>query len=422
MRQTRRRLKNSPRLHLSGQLHRRAGLHNLAHRLGEPRGELHERLTANLIRVNAVLIHRQVGVKLAATLPQGACGRVHQGRGERSRLITEQRRGCRHAQVAHENAGEQAAVAVAVRDEDAAARTGEELHLFGHVLDDADDEALGAFCGVHLAGHTGCGEAQQGAQGGSLVVGEFAALVLVLVAAHVHAVNIERTFCIPESFVHPVHQRCGSLRVARTHIRQSSRRGRRSIHKITLGLAPTHATHRGETLRQLLKEGRASILGGNIIRAGQLNAEGVHAAHREGQPRHIVKVVVREAAIVAHVNAAQQRAGTVQLLLGGSNIAFAQVTLTGINHTVQQVRLPPVVPSVQALAQRARVGHLHRTNEGAGNAKNTVHEGVGDAGGCGSGMRGGALGVLANRLQRLRVVGRRLGIHGPSVVAVKYYV
>ena len=111
-----------------------------------------------------------------------------------------------------------------------------------------------------------------------------------------------------------------------------------------------------------------------------------------------------------------------QLLLCGSNIALAQVTLTGINHTVQQVRLPPVVPSVQALAQRARVGHLHRTNEGAGNAKNTVHEGVGDAGGCGSGMRGGALGVLANRLQRLRVVGRRLGIHGPSVVAVKYYV
>ena len=198
-----------------------------------------------------------------------------------------------------------------MRDEDAAASTGEELHLFGHVLDDADDEALGAFCGVHLAGHTGCGEAQQGAQGGSLVVGEFAALVLVLVAAHVHAVNIERTFCIPEGFVHPIHERGGSLRVARPHIRQSSRRGRRSIHKITLGLAPTHATHRGETLRQLLKEGRASILGGNIIRAGQLNAEGVHAAHREGQPRHIVKVVVREAAVITHVNAAQQRAGTV---------------------------------------------------------------------------------------------------------------
>ena len=68
MRQTRRRLKNSPRLHLSGQLHRRTGLHNLAHRLSEPRGELHERLTANLIRVNAVLVHRQVGVELAATL------------------------------------------------------------------------------------------------------------------------------------------------------------------------------------------------------------------------------------------------------------------------------------------------------------------------------------------------------------------
>ena len=111
-----------------------------------------------------------------------------------------------------------------------------------------------------------------------------------------------------------------------------------------------------------------------------------------------------------------------QLLLGGSNIAFAQVTLTGINHTVQQVRLPPVVPSVQALAQRARVGHLHRTNEGAGNTEDAVHEGVGDAVGCGSGVRGGALGVLAHRLQRLLVVGRRLGIHGPSVVAVKYYV
>ena len=78
-----------------------------------------------------------------------------------------------------------------MRDEDAAASTGEELHLFGHVLDDADDEALGTFSGVHLAGHTGCGEAQQRTQGGSLVVGEFAALVLVLVAAHVHAVNIE---------------------------------------------------------------------------------------------------------------------------------------------------------------------------------------------------------------------------------------
>ena len=396
MRQTRRRLKNSPRLHLSGQLHRRAGLHNLAHRLGEPRGELHERLTANLIRVNAVLVHRQVGVELAATLPQGACGRVHQGRGERSRLITEQRRGCRHAQVAHENAGEQAAVAVAVRDEDAAARTGEELHLFGHVLDDADDEALGAFCGVHLAGHTGCGEAQQGAQGGSLVVGVFAALVLVLVAAHVHAVNIERTFCIPEGFVHPIHERGGSLRVACTRIRQSSRRGCRSIHKITLGLAPTHATHRGEALRQLLEEGGASILGGNIISAGQLNAEGIHAAHREGQPRHIVKVVVREAAVITHVNAVQQRAGAVQLLLGGSNIALAQVTLTGINHTVQQVRLPPVVPSVQALAQRARVGNLNRTDEGAGNTEDAVHEGVGDAVGCGNGVRGGALGVLAH--------------------------
>ena len=191
MRQTRRRLKNSPRLHLSGQLHRRAGLHNLAHRLGEPRGELHERLTANLIRVNAVLVHRQVGVELAATLPQGACSRVHQGRGERSRLITEQRRGRRHAQVAHENAGEQAAVAVAVRDEDAAARTGEELHLFGHVLDDADDETLGALGGVYLAGHTGGRQTQQRAQGGSLVVGEFATLVFVLLAAHVHSVNIE---------------------------------------------------------------------------------------------------------------------------------------------------------------------------------------------------------------------------------------
>ena len=78
-----------------------------------------------------------------------------------------------------------------MRDEDAAARTGEELHLFGHVLDDADDEALGAFCGVHLTGHTGGRQTQQGAQGGSLVVGEFGALVLVLVAAHVHAVNIE---------------------------------------------------------------------------------------------------------------------------------------------------------------------------------------------------------------------------------------
>ena len=192
-----------------------------------------------------------------------------------------------------------------MRDEDAAASTGEELHLFGHVLDDADDEALGALGGIHLAGHTGCRQTQQCTQGGSLVVGEFAALVLVLVAAHVHAVNIERTFCIPEGFVHPIHERGGSLRVARPHIRQSSRRGRRSIHKITLGLAPTHATHRGETLRQLLEKSRASILGGNIIRAGQLNAEGVHAAHREGQPRHIVKVVVREAAVITHVNAAQ---------------------------------------------------------------------------------------------------------------------
>ena len=80
------------------------------------------------------------------------------------------------------------------------------------------------------------------------------------------------------------------------------------------------------------------------------------------------------------------------------------------------------MPNVQALAQRARVRHLHRTDEGAGHAEDAVHEGVGDAGGCGSGMREGALGVLANRLQRLRVVGRRLGIHGPSVVAVKYYV
>ena len=290
------------------------------------------------------------------------------------------------------------------------------------MLDDADDEALGAFCGVHLAVHTGGRQTQQCAQGGSLVVGEFAALVFVLVAAHVHAVNIERTFCIPEGFVHPVHERRGSLRVACTRIRQSSRRGCRSIHKITLGLTPTHATHRGETLRQLLEEGHASILGGNIISAGQLNAEGIHAAHREGQPRHIVKVVVCEAAVVAHVNAAQQRAGAVQLLLGGSNIAFAQVTLTGINHTVQQVRLPPVVPSVQALAQRARVGNLNRTDEGAGNTEDAVHEGVGDAVGCGSGVRGGALGVLAHRLQRLLVVGRRLGIHGPSVVAVKYYV
>ena len=109
-----------------------------------------------------------------------------------------------------------------------------------------------------------------------------------------------------------------------------------------------------------------------------------------------------------------------QLFLGGSNIALAQVTLTGVNHTVQQVRLPPVVPNAQTLAQRARIGHLHRTDEGAGHAEDAVHEGVGDADGCGSGMRGGALGVLANRLQRLLVVGRRLGIHGPSVVAVKY--
>ena len=85
-----------------------------------------------------------------------------------------------------------------------------------------------------------------------------------------------------------------------------------------------------------------------------------------------------------------------QLFLCGSNIAFAQVTLTGINHTVQQVRLPPVVPSVQALAQRARVGHLNRTDEGAGNTEDAVHEGVGDAAGCGSGVRGGALGVLAH--------------------------
>ena len=46
----------------------------------------------------------------------------------------------------------------------------------------------------------------------------------------------------------------------------------------------------------------------------------------------------------------------VQLFLGGSHIALTQVTLTGINHTVQQVRLPPVVPSAQTLAQRARVG------------------------------------------------------------------
>ena len=111
-----------------------------------------------------------------------------------------------------------------------------------------------------------------------------------------------------------------------------------------------------------------------------------------------------------------------QLFLGGSNITLTQVTLTGINHTVQQVRLPPVMPNVQALAQRARIGHLHRTDEGAGHAEDAVHEGVGDAVGGGSGVRGGALGVLANRLQRLLVVGRRLGIHGPSVVAVKYYV
>ena len=210
-----------------------------------------------------------------------------------------------------------------MRDEDAAARTGEELHLFGHMLDDADDEAFGAFCGVHLAGHAGGGEAQQRAEGGSLVVGVFAAFVVVLVAAHVHTVNIERTFCIPEGFIHPVHQRGGSLRVARTHIRQGGRRGRRSIHEITLGLAPTHATHRGETLRQLLKESRTSILSGNIVRTGQLNAEGIHAAHSEGQPRHIVKVVVREAAVVTNINAAQQRAGTVQLLLGGGDIALA---------------------------------------------------------------------------------------------------
>ena len=100
--------------------------------------------------------------------------------------------------------------------------------------------------------------------------------------AHVHAINIERTFCIPEGFVHPIHERGGSLRVARTHIRQSGRRGRRSIHKITLGLTPTHAAHRGEALRQLLEESRAGILSGNIVRTGQLNAEGVHAAHREG--------------------------------------------------------------------------------------------------------------------------------------------
>ena len=191
------------------------------------------------------------------------------------------------------------------------------------MLDDADDEALGAFSGVHLAGHTGCGEAQQGTQGGSLVVGVFAAFVVVLVAAHVHTVNIERTFCIPEGFIHPVHERGGSLWVTRTHIRQGGRRGRRSIHEITLGLAPTHAAHRGETLRQLLKESRTSILSGNIVRTGQLNAEGIHAAHSEGQPRHIVKVVVREAAVVTNINAAQQRAGTVQLLLGGGDIALA---------------------------------------------------------------------------------------------------
>ena len=111
-----------------------------------------------------------------------------------------------------------------------------------------------------------------------------------------------------------------------------------------------------------------------------------------------------------------------QLFLGGSHIALTQVTLTGINHAVQQVRLPPVVPSAQTLAQRARVGNLHRTDEGTGNTEDAVHEGVGDAVGCGSSVRGGALGVLANRLQRLLVVGRRLEFHGPSVVVVKYYV
>ena len=63
-----------------------------------------------------------------------------------------------------------------------------------------------------------------------------------------------------------------------------------------------------------------------------------------------------------------------QLLLGGSNIALAQVTLTGINYAVQQVRLPPVVPSAQTLAQRARVGNLYRTDEGAGNTEDAVHE------------------------------------------------
>ena len=160
-----------------------------------------------------------------------------------------------------------------MRDEDAAARTGEELHLFGHVLDDTDDEALGAFSGVHLAGHTGCGEAQQGAQGGSLVVGEFAALVLVLVAAHVHAINIERTFCIPEGFVHPIHERGGSLRVARTHIRQSSRRGRRSIHKIS---AWTYANSCRPPGRSPLPAAR---------REPRRHPEGQHRSHRSAQCR-----------------------------------------------------------------------------------------------------------------------------------------
>ena len=168
-----------------------------------------------------------------------------------------------------------------MRDEDAAARSGDEFDLLGHVLHDAHNKALRTLDGVRLAGHAGGGQGQQGTQRGALVVGVFAAFELVLLAANVHAVHIERTFCVPEGCVHPVNEGGGGVRVTRASVCDSCRRGGRCVHEVALGLAPAHAPAGREALGELLEEGGPGVLRGHVVCAGQLNREGVHAAHRE---------------------------------------------------------------------------------------------------------------------------------------------
>ena len=101
-----------------------------------------------------------------------------------------------------------------------------------------------------------------------------------------------------------------------------------------------------------------------------------------------------------------------QLFLSLGDATLAQVALAGVDDALEQVGLPPVVPRVEALAQRARVGYLNGSDERSGHTEDAVHEGVGDADGRGLGVGGGAFRVLAHRCRGVRGVGRRLGIHG----------